>query len=99
MKLIDDVRAAYNSRTKIGCTGCRYCMPCPNGVSIPEVFRLWNESSLYGTDPKKSNEYKRLVENSATPENCIECGACEAACPQYLPIIQSLKDAWADMNR
>ena len=99
LKLMDDVRAAYKSRTKIGCTGCRYCMPCPNGVSIPEVFRLWNESSLYGTDPKSGWDYKRLVDNGATPENCIECGACEAACPQYLPIIESLKDAWAYINK
>ncbi len=63
------------------------------------MFRLWNESSLYGTDPKSGWDYKRLVDNNATPANCIECGACEAACPQYLPIIESLKDAWAFIDK
>ena len=42
LELMDKVREAYLSRTKIGCTGCRYCMPCPNGVNIPGIFSAWN---------------------------------------------------------
>ena len=98
LKLMDDVRAAYLARTKIGCTGCRYCMPCPNGVNIPGTFSLWNNVSLYGVDPKKDWGYKRIVDNGATPENCVACGACEAACPQHLNIIDALKDAWRELN-
>ena len=52
LKLMDDVREAYISRTKIGCTSCRYCMPCPNGVNIPGMFSIWNNISLYGGDPE-----------------------------------------------
>ena len=93
LKLIDDVRAAYISRTKVNCTGCRYCMPCPNGVQIPNIFSVWNNASLYDEDPKKNHEYKRIMEQNGGPENCLSCGACEAACPQHLNIIEMLQAA------
>ena len=98
MKLIDDVREAYVSRTKIGCTGCRYCMPCPNGVDIPGIFSAWNKYSLYGADPKSDWDFRMIVENDKGSNKCIGCGACEAACPQHLSIIDGLKDAWKQLN-
>ena len=98
LKLMDDVRAAYLSRTKIGCTGCRYCMPCPNGVDIPGIFAAWNNVSLYGVDPKADWGLNQIKEKGAGADNCVACGACEAACPQHLGIIDALKRAWAELN-
>ena len=97
LKLMEDVRQAYLSRTKIGCTGCRYCMPCPNGVNIPGTFSAWNNYSLYNTDPKQDFGLKQMKEKDETPANCVECGACEAACPQHLSIIEKLKEAWQEL--
>lgn len=97
-KLMDDVRQAYLSRTKIGCTGCRYCMPCPNGVDIPGIFAVWNNVSLYQIDPKTDWQLGMIRNNKATADNCIECGACEAACPQHLSIIDELKNAWSEIS-
>jgi predicted aldo/keto reductase-like oxidoreductase len=99
LRLMDEVRAAYITRTKIGCTGCRYCMPCPNGVNIPGTFSAWNNVSLYGADPRQDWNFTQMVEKGETPDNCVACGACEAACPQHLGIIEGLKDAWSDLNR
>ncbi len=98
LKLMEDVRKAYQARTKIGCTGCRYCMPCLNGVNIPGIFSVWNNMSLYDVDPKKEWEMGIILRNEATADKCVECGACEAACPQHLDIIESLKTAWAEIS-
>ena len=97
-ELMDRVREAYLSRTKIGCTGCRYCMPCPNGVNIPGVFSAWNEVSLYDTDPEHSWDLKRIREKGEGADKCVGCGACEAACPQHLSIIDGLKQAWSELT-
>ncbi len=98
LELIDKVREAYLSRIRIGCTGCRYCMPCPNGVDIPGVFSVWNNVSLYEIDHKQDWGFNEIVRKDQTPANCIACGACEAACPQHLPIINALRDAWGELK-
>ena len=97
-KLMDDVRAAYLSRTRIGCTGCKYCMPCPNGVNIPGIFSVWNNVSLYGIDPAKDWRFRRIRENNEGADQCVGCGACEAACPQQLNIIEQLQTAWGELS-
>ncbi|MBQ9306684.1 MAG: aldo/keto reductase [Clostridia bacterium] len=98
LELMDKVREAYLSRTKIGCTGCRYCMPCPNGVDIPGVFSVWNSVSLYDTDPKGNWDLRQIREKDHGADRCIQCGACEAACPQHLSIIDSLQSAWQELH-
>ena len=98
-KLIDDVREAYLSRTKIGCTGCRYCMPCPNGVNIPGVFSAWNDHSLYNADPKTDWNLNQILEHGEGADLCVSCGACEAACPQHLEIIDGLQTAWKELGQ
>ncbi len=98
LALIDEVRDAYNARTKVGCTGCRYCMPCPGGVDIPRTFAAWNELALYGGDAKDNWNVQELKRLGQTPENCLKCGACERACPQHINIIEKLQEAWAELS-
>lgn len=98
LRLIDEVRSAYISRTKIGCTGCRYCMPCPNGVDIPGIFSVWNKASLYETDSRDDFDLKQIMEKQAGADHCVRCGACEAACPQHLSIMDKLQEAWTDLT-
>lgn len=96
--LIDRVRDAYNSRTKIGCTNCKYCMPCPNGVDIPGTFGIWNSRFLYGLELSGNERYAKYISEGKDASKCIECGACEGVCPQHLGIIEKLKEADKEMR-
>ena len=98
LRLMSSVREAYLSRTKAGCTGCRYCMPCPNGVDIPGVFSAWNNVSLYDTDPRWDWNLKQIREKDSGADRCVGCGACEASCPQHLSVVDLLQDAWRELN-
>ena len=79
------------------CTGCKYCMPCPNEVNIAENFRLMNLHRIYGITEDARHLYKRLS-NPERPkrgkraEDCVECGECEPKCPQKIEIVKQLRE-------
>jgi predicted aldo/keto reductase-like oxidoreductase len=87
---------AENRRlAELYCTGCGYCMPCPNGVNIPENFRLMNLHRVWGLTGPARDRYQRLGpdrENNLNAGACVECGQCEPKCPQKIPIIEQLKE-------
>ena len=89
------VIAAINENMKVGCTGCRYCMPCPKGVDIPGTFAAYNRMASDGYW-KALTEYFMITgvrKDYTGPGNCIGCGKSEQHCPQHLPIRQELKNA------
>lgn len=89
--LIRQFKAAYRSLMPIGCTGCRYCQPCPQNVHIPDIFVAYNESKMFSDPGTLRWHYKEHVEKGEDASKCISCGACEGICPQHLPIIDLLK--------
>lgn len=94
LSLVDQVREIYLKKTVIPCTGCEYCLPCPQGVHIPGVFGLVNESAMYDDERGPRNHYRNFViSDNADASHCVECGQCEAACPQQIPIISKLKES------
>ena len=94
-ELLRAVAAAINARMKVGCTGCRYCMPCPRGVDIPGTFSAWNRVGSEGwfAGLKDYLMCTGLRQSSAAASLCVGCGRCEAHCPQHIPIRQELKNA------
>ena len=83
------------AKEKVGCTGCRYCMPCPKGVDIPGIFASYN--TMY-TESKVSGwaQYFQAVALAGEPSfasQCVKCGKCEQHCPQGIPIREKLPEA------
>ena len=95
---IDKVVAAIRARVQNGCTGCRYCMPCPMGVNIPGCFSAWNTYHMYRNYKMVSGQWENSIGEKGQPKNCIECGKCEKACPQKLPIREDLKKVQKDFD-
>ncbi|MBQ8305483.1 MAG: aldo/keto reductase [Blautia sp.] len=93
--LIAKIKKLINARIKVGCTGCGYCMPCPQGVDIPGAFRCYNEMFMESKGVGR-REYAQVVglrKEPAFPSQCIACGRCERHCPQHISIIKELKNA------
>lgn len=95
---VDEVVSILNSRVQNGCTGCRYCMPCPFGVNIPGTFRIWNTYHMYQNYNVVKRNWEGMDEKSL-PKNCVRCGKCEQACPQKLHIRDDLAQAQTDLDK
>ncbi len=67
------------------------------GVDIPGAFSAWNNASLYSGLKKGDAGYAKLAGAGNSPTNCVACGACEAACPQHINIIEQLKCVTRDL--
>jgi predicted aldo/keto reductase-like oxidoreductase len=94
-KLIDRIREAYRGLTPIPCTNCQYCQPCPNSVDIPRIFELYNEALMYNDLRSPRFFYQSITGLKAQQraDRCLECGECEAVCPQEIGIPEWLKKA------
>ena len=93
--LLEKVKELIRAGEKVGCTGCRYCMPCPQGVDIPGIFRCYN--AMY-TEGKRDGRFQfaqtvGLTRRPAFATQCVGCGKCEKHCPQGIPIREKLKEA------
>lgn len=85
-QLIDEVREKFQERTLVPCTGCEYCMPCPNGVNIPRNFELYNSGFMYDALQGSRMAYARFMGDAERANACIQCRICEEKCPQKIPI-------------
>lgn len=92
LEMFEQVKAAYRKRIRIDCTACEYCLPCPQDIVIPKLFDQYNDAFMYNTMDGFAQRYDWIVENWGNPEDCIECGQCEEACPQNLPIRELMKE-------
>ncbi|HEX7514229.1 MAG TPA: aldo/keto reductase [archaeon] len=96
LALFKDVKEELEKRIIIPCTGCKYCMPCPHGVSVPECFEFYNRGHIYEDEEQTQRLYLSFLGGflDGTPKYaslCQECGECEEKCPQSLPIRDNLK--------
>lgn len=99
-EMLKNVVKAINSKMKVGCTGCGYCMPCPRGVDIPGTFAAYNRRYSEGKRAALTEYFMctAMRKNSAAASNCIECGKCEKHCPQHIEIRKELKNARKELE-
>lgn len=97
LAIMDNAQKIFNSRIKVHCTGCEYCMPCPFGVNIPYNFSLYNECFLFDSEAIKEQKRKDYMDmdSGEKASSCTECGACESHCPQNIQIRAKLKEVVA----
>ncbi len=98
METIEYVKRSLRDSLKINCSTCGYCMPCPQGVNIPECMRIYNEKYLFehkGLFNQSLVDYFQYVGgimgNASNAGMCNGCGKCLRKCPQKLDIISELK--------
>lgn len=99
--LTDGIRGIIKENERVGCTGCRYCMPCPAGVDIPGNFHYWNLMYIEEKKTPARFEFARnvgLQKDAGFASRCVGCGKCEQHCPQGIEIRKMLKEADKDLR-
>ncbi|MCW4017871.1 MAG: aldo/keto reductase [Candidatus Bathyarchaeota archaeon] len=96
LAVVHKVAAAYKRLMKVPCTGCGYCMPCPQGVNIPNNFNIYNQYNMFDEKIKTRGIYAVMLMGlmSGEPADaslCMNCGKCVTHCPQHIDIPEELK--------
>ncbi len=100
LNLINKVKKVINEKTKVPCTGCGYCMPCPHGVDIPVCFKSYNDiyADSWYIGFKEYIMCTTLKAEPSSASKCVKCGRCERLCPQGIKIMNELKNVKKKME-
>jgi predicted aldo/keto reductase-like oxidoreductase len=100
--IFESVIESFRTSYKVPCTGCNYCMPCPQNINIPACFSAYNMSYaigfLSGLQQYITSTGATNVKESRTPRSCVNCGKCEKHCPQHIQIRTALEDVTKRME-
>jgi predicted aldo/keto reductase-like oxidoreductase len=98
----DIIQKAQEELAKVNsipCTSCHYCTPgCPMNIPIPDIFSAMNKILIYGQKEEGQAQYDRDTKDKGKASACIECGQCEAMCPQHIQIRDRLKECAAQFE-
>ena len=94
-EVIARVVEEFERTNRVPCTGCNYCMPCPQGINIPGCFSAYNASYAHGWFTGLSQYFTASAIRTSEPKlvsNCVRCGACARHCPQHIDIPVRLEE-------
>ena len=98
LELVNRSASTYKELMKVDCTGCGYCLPCPEGVMIPAIFEVYNKMHLFGNREEAKFIYAVRMcgvisgAKQGFASECVQCGECLEKCPQAIPIPDILAD-------
>ncbi len=81
-------KEVYDRMSMVACTACAYCMPCPFGLNIPELFKTYNLYGVVGKGDAQAAYEKQQVR----ADQCRACHKCEQVCPQGIKVSSVMKD-------
>ena len=99
LELVEKVRMELKNSIKVGCTTCKYCMPCPFGVNIASNFKVYNTYAMYENKEELLNAINGLKDKGEYADSCKKCGVCLKKCPQGIDIPTKLSEFKLDMKR
>jgi len=91
-------KAAYKNRKTIPCTGCEYCLPCPQGVAIPGIFSRYNDGYMFDNFDNPRRSYMFMKNRKSDASYCVACGDCLKKCPQSIDIVEMLKESHSKLD-
>lgn len=95
LELLNEAKIKYKELGFVGCTGCKYCLPCPEGIDIPQIISLYNEYYIKNMSEEVKKKYRENIKRGNQAKKCAKCGKCEELCPQKLPIREIMtRAAW-----
>ncbi|MBE5781249.1 MAG: aldo/keto reductase [Clostridiales bacterium] len=89
----DAVRETYHKLIQVPCTTCKYCQPCPKGVTIPQIFTQFNRTTMFNNTASPRRHYGEMLKSGNAADQCVRCGLCETKCPQSIAIMDELMRA------
>lgn len=71
------------------CMYCNHCKPCPAGIDIAMVNKLYDLAEMQDSVPSSVREHYMALEKNAS--DCIACGGCETRCPFGVEIVERMR--------
>ena len=96
LRIVTEAADTFRKLMKVPCTGCQYCMPCPKGINIPQVFSLYNQKYLFNQGMMGQALYAIQCgglqgKKPGLASQCVSCGKCVTHCPQQIDIPAGMK--------
>ena len=91
LKIMEEVKKLYKDKIAVECSRCEYCMPCPNGVNIPQCLSYLNQAAMLNDAQNVHTQYHFMLKDDEKADNCLGCGLCEEICTQNIPIREKIK--------
>lgn len=82
-------RAPHHAYSSGQCTYCGHCAPCPAGIDIAMVNKLYDLASMHREVPAAVRAHYRQL--SANAADCTGCRGCESRCPFHVPVVERMK--------